>query len=97
MKGRQAGLKTFSWFIYRITTPALRECSCADPFVPLEERFLSTACGDIFGKHRSAVRSWSSRSSIYFTRSSTGAKSWRLLKRRRAGAQARLWSGKSGN
>src|SRR5258706_16479384 len=72
------GLKTFSWFIYRITTPALREMFMSPTHsFRLEEAVLSLLSADIFGKTPIRVRSWSSRSSITLPRSSTGARAWR--------------------
>jgi flavin-dependent dehydrogenase len=45
------GLKTFSWFIYRITTPALREMFMSPTHsFRLEEAILSLLAADIFGK-----------------------------------------------
>ena len=45
------GLKTFSWFIYRITTPALREMFMSPrPAFRLEQAILSLLSADIFGK-----------------------------------------------
>src|SRR5713101_1394601 len=45
------GLKTFSWFIYRITTPALREMFMSPTHsFRLEEAILSLLSADIFGK-----------------------------------------------
>jgi flavin-dependent dehydrogenase len=45
------GLKTFSWFIYRITTPALRRMFMAPrPASRLEGAILSLLSADIFGK-----------------------------------------------
>ena len=45
------GLKTFSWFIYRITTPALREMFMSPTHsFKLEEAILSLLAADIFGK-----------------------------------------------
>ncbi|HEY6721074.1 MAG TPA: tryptophan 7-halogenase, partial [Burkholderiales bacterium] len=47
----QHGLKTFSWFIYRITTPALRKMFMSPrPAFRLEEAILSLLSADIFGK-----------------------------------------------
>ena len=43
------GLKTFSWFIYRITTPALRKLFMS-PRPPTEQAVLSLLSADIFGK-----------------------------------------------
>src|SRR5438045_5176039 len=45
------GLKTFSWFIYRITTPALRKMFMSPrPAFRLEQAILSLLAADIFGK-----------------------------------------------
>jgi len=45
------GLKTFSWFIYRITTPALRRMFMSPaPAFRLEQAILSLLSADIFGK-----------------------------------------------
>ena len=45
------GLKTFSWFIYRITTPALRKMFMSPrPAFRLEQAVLSLLAADIFGK-----------------------------------------------
>lgn len=47
----QHGLKTFSWFIYRITTPALREMFMSPTHsFRLEAAILSLLSADIFGK-----------------------------------------------
>ena len=47
----QHGLKTFSWFIYRITTPALRDMFMSPTHsFRLEEAILSLLSADIFGK-----------------------------------------------
>jgi flavin-dependent dehydrogenase len=47
----QYGLKTFSWFIYRITTPALRLMFMSpSPSFRLQEAILSLLSADIFGK-----------------------------------------------
>jgi hypothetical protein len=50
-KTLQRGLKTFSWFIYRITTPAMRKMfmSPRNTF-RMEEGILSLLAADIFGK-----------------------------------------------
>jgi flavin-dependent dehydrogenase len=47
----QHGLKTFSWFIYRITTPALRKMFMSPrPAFRMEQAILSLLSADIFGK-----------------------------------------------
>jgi flavin-dependent dehydrogenase len=46
----RAGLKTFSWFIYRITTPAMRKMFMSPRNVfRMEEGILSLLAADIFG------------------------------------------------
>jgi len=50
-KAVQRGLRTFSWFIYRITTPALRGMFMSPTHsFRLEEAILSLLSADIFGK-----------------------------------------------
>lgn len=47
----QHGLKTFSWFIYRITTPALRKMFMSPrPAFQLDRAIMSLLSADIFGK-----------------------------------------------
>ncbi len=45
------GIKTFSWFIFRITQPAMRNMFMAPrPILKMKEGILSLLAGDLFGK-----------------------------------------------
>jgi flavin-dependent dehydrogenase len=58
----RAGLKTFSWFIYRITTPAMRKMFMSPRnLFRMEEGILSLLAADIFASWRQRRRAWRSR------------------------------------
>ncbi len=51
------GLKTFSWFIYRITTPAMRDLiTYPRNILGVEQAIVSLLAGDLFGSTRIGLR-----------------------------------------
>lgn len=61
-------LGTFSWFIYRITTPAMRDLIMHPRnILGVEQAIVSLLAGDLFGKTRLAPRLWLFRAFYYLT------------------------------
>ncbi|MDR1995388.1 NAD(P)/FAD-dependent oxidoreductase [Azonexus sp.] len=82
------GPKEFSWFIYRITNPSMRDLFMHPRNIfRVEEALLSLLAGDIFGK----TPIWSSirilKGIYYLTSLFNPVRSWRAWKRRRFNIQ----------
>src|SRR5690606_21972807 len=82
------GPKEFSWFIYRVTNPTMRELFMGPRNIfRVKEALLSVLAGDVFGK----TPIWKSLAifkGIYYTASLVNfRRSWRAWNRRRANIQ----------
>ena len=83
------GPRQFSWFIYRMTSPAMRELFLGPRnFLRMEEALLSLLAGDIFGR----TPIWASLrafKSLYYVMSlASFGNSWRAARRRAADIRA---------
>ena len=79
------GPKAFSWFIYRVTNPTMRDMFMAPSNVwRVKEALLSVLAGDIFGK-TPIWRSLSLLKAIFYTASAWNFKrSWQAMRMRKA-------------
>ncbi len=79
------GPKAFSWFIYRVTNPTMRDMFMAPSNVwRVKEALLSVLAGDIFGK-TPIWRSLSLLKAIFYTASAWNfRRSWKAMRMRKA-------------
>lgn len=81
------GPRVFSWFIYRLTTPAFRELFMRPRNVKLQEAVLSMLAGDVFRDTPLAARLFMFKVLYYLFSLASPLKALLAWKRRRLGAQ----------
>lgn len=78
------GLKTFSWFIYRITTPAMRDLIMYPRnILGVEQAIISLLAGDLFGRTRLGARLLLFRLFYYITVLGAPRRNFAAYRRRR--------------
>jgi flavin-dependent dehydrogenase len=83
------GPRVFSWFIYRVTTPGLRDIlmSTANPW-RVREALLSVLAGDVFRRTPYGLRLLALKALYYLLCLGSPRASWRAWRRRRHALQA---------
>lgn len=79
------GPKQFSWFIYRVTNPTMRELFLAPrSILRMKEALLSVLAGDIFGRTPIWGSLWAFKGVYHAVSLAHPGRSWRAARRRRA-------------
>ena len=86
-KEMRRGPKAFSWFIYRLTTPAFRELFMRPRNVKLQEAVLSMLAGDVFRDTPVAARLFAFKILYYLFSLAQPAKAWFAWRKRRHAIQ----------
>ncbi len=78
------GLRILSWFIYRFTTPALRNLFLAPrDFLRMEQAVLSVLAGDVFRRGRPGLPIVLFKALYYMAAAAIWGRSWASFRRRR--------------
>lgn len=86
-KSMRRGPKAFSWFIYRLTTPAFRDLFMQPRSEKLQEAVLSMLAGDVFRDTPVGLRLFAFKILYYLFSLASPAKAWFAWKRRRHAIQ----------
>lgn len=77
------GPQVFSWFIYRITTPTLRNLFMNPRFFPIQEGVLSVLAGDVFRNTPMKLRLFAFKTIYYLTNLFNPRRTLRAWKKRK--------------
>ena len=85
------GVKTYSWFIYRFTQPALRNLFMSEhSFLKMEEAVLSILAGDAFGKSPTRFPIWLFKIAYYLVCLFNFRENWDAYRKRMTGTPVRV-------
>ncbi len=87
-KGMRHGPRVFSWFIYRLTTPAFRDLFMRPRNKKLQEAVLSMLAGDIFRETPVAARLFTFKVLYYLFSLASPRRAWSAWSKRRLAIQA---------